>query len=118
MLPPQRIFPCLPASPETIIEMDHEQAGPSRPRQQAIESQERELELDLDLQALSFLFSSGHYDDEKLSAPAIVNQEVNGLFEDLAQMHGLLITMKASPAADIMGGLRARTRRSIIRYYE
>lgn len=69
--------------------MDFNQAGPSRARQPA--SGYTDPDSELDRQALSFLFSSDQHDDGEVPAHAIVNENVNGIFDDLQELQALLV---------------------------
>lgn len=85
--------------------MDSDQAGPSRPHQPVLLLREAETELDPEI--LSGLLAHYNFDDTKLSGAAIINQEVNGIFDDLEQMKGLLLEMKGWKAADVMQGFES-----------
>jgi nitrogen regulatory protein PII-like uncharacterized protein len=84
--------------------MDAPQPGPSR-LQPVLRL--RDPDLEMDLQTLSALFPSAHYDDEKLSGTAIVNQEVNGIFDDLDELKELLVSMKAWESKQVMEGFES-----------
>lgn len=87
------------------IKMDSDQAGPSRPHQPVLRLREAETELDPEI--LSGLLAHYNFDDTKLSGAAIINQEVNGIFDDLEQMKGLLLEMKGWKAEDVMQGFES-----------
>ena len=84
--------------------MDAPEPGPSR-LQPVLRL--RDPDLELDLPTLSALFPSAHYDDEKLSGTAIVNQEVNGIFDDLDELKELLVSMKALESKQVMEGFES-----------
>jgi hypothetical protein len=85
--------------------MDSDQAGPSRPHQPVLRLREAETEPDPEI--LSGLLAHYNFDDTKLSGAAIINQEVNGIFDDLEQMKELLLEMKGWKAANVMQGFES-----------